>query len=86
MPFYEYKCSSCEHIFEELLKVADRKKPCRAACPSCGSKKTVNQHLSSAPAVCDPVRVGKTGKLDGGFREVLSKIKKGHPRNNIPDY
>jgi len=84
MPIYEYRCTSCENTFEDFLKIAERKRPCKKPCPKCG-KKTIEQFVSSAPAICDPVRVGAR-KMDGGFRDVIKKIKKAHPRNNIPDY
>ena len=25
MPYYDYKCSACEHIFEENYKIVDRR-------------------------------------------------------------
>jgi putative FmdB family regulatory protein len=84
MPFYDYKCDACGHAFEEFLAMSKRKSPCNQGCPACGVKK-VRQYLPTSPSACDPVRVGKR-RIDGGFREVISKIKKGHPRNNIPDY
>lgn len=85
MPNYDYRCTKCEHTFEEFLSISSRQKPCRKPCPKCG-KKGVEQYIASAPSFADPVSVGKTGRLDGGFRDVISKIKKAHPRNNIPDY
>lgn len=36
MPIYEYKCESCEKIFEELRKIKERNS--LAICPSCGAK------------------------------------------------
>lgn len=86
MPFYDYMCSKCEHTFEEMLKISERSKPCKKACPNCGAKKSVQQVILQAPAACDPIRVGKAGKVDSGFREVISKIKKAHPRNSMRDY
>lgn len=85
MPNYDYRCESCDHTFEDFLPIANRKKPCKSPCSKCG-KKTVVQFIKTAPSFADPVSVGKTGKLDGGFRDVIKKIKKKHPRNNIPDY
>jgi putative FmdB family regulatory protein len=35
MPIYEYRCSSCGHQQEYLLKVSD---PPRTTCPSCGKE------------------------------------------------
>ena len=33
MPIYEYRCESCEHRFEALIRNADAPE-----CPSCGSR------------------------------------------------
>ena len=35
MPIYEYRCSACDHAFEELVRSADE----RVACPACASPK-----------------------------------------------
>lgn len=35
MPIYEYRCSACDHGFEELVRSVDEK----IACPSCASPK-----------------------------------------------
>ncbi|MFQ5494833.1 MAG: zinc ribbon domain-containing protein [Phycisphaerae bacterium] len=37
MPIYEYRCTTCEHRFEELVR-ANEKRP--AACPKCSSQAT----------------------------------------------
>jgi putative FmdB family regulatory protein len=34
MPLYEYKCDTCEKIFEEMQKFSD---PALTACPTCNS-------------------------------------------------
>jgi putative FmdB family regulatory protein len=36
MPLFEYKCPSCERVFEELVSSPDTPVPC----PQCGSDKT----------------------------------------------
>lgn len=43
MPIYEYKCSSCGHKFEELVKINEKKMP---VCPKCGNT-NVNKIVSS---------------------------------------
>lgn len=72
MPFYDYECQSCKHLFHEILKIADRKEPENSPCPKCGET-TVMQVILTAPAVADPVRIGVT-KQDSGFKEVLAGI------------
>jgi putative FmdB family regulatory protein len=37
MPIYEYRCASCEHIFDELVANAQAPAP---ACPKCGAGKS----------------------------------------------
>jgi putative FmdB family regulatory protein len=37
MPIYEYQCSDCGHVFEEIVSVVSQK---NLPCPSCKSKKT----------------------------------------------
>jgi putative FmdB family regulatory protein len=79
MPLYDYTCGSCNHKFEEFQKVADRNKPTKKACPSCGKKKV---ELSiGIPAVCDPVNIG-VKKHDKGWHEVMSKFNRSN-RTNI---
>ena len=34
MPIYEYKCTNCGHIFEELRSISDGE---GATCPKCGA-------------------------------------------------
>lgn len=35
MPIYEYRCTSCEEVFEVMQRVGDRRK---RTCESCGGK------------------------------------------------
>ncbi len=35
MPFYEYKCTACEHKFEEFQPISDEP---LSKCPECGDK------------------------------------------------
>jgi putative FmdB family regulatory protein len=84
MPNYDYRCKVCDHRFEEFQLIKDRKKPCKSPCPSCGEK-MVEQFVSSAPVLIDPVRLG-VRRPDSGFKEVISKIKAAHPRSGMKDY
>ncbi len=36
MPVYEFKCTACEHIFDEFRHAADDTQ--KAACPECGER------------------------------------------------
>ena len=86
MPFYDYRCSKCQHTFEEQHRIADHNKPCKKPCPKCkAAKGAVEQVILQAPSACDPLRVGSI-KPDNGLREVIAKIKQAHPRNTLKDY
>lgn len=80
MPTYEYKCKNCNTIFERLLPISKRNTPEKDICEICGTRNI--EMKIGCPAICDPVRIG-TKKPDKGFQEVLQKIKKNHPKNNI---
>jgi putative FmdB family regulatory protein len=43
MPLFEFKCETCQHQFEELVRGSEK-----PACPSCGSQQL--DRLFSAPA------------------------------------
>jgi putative FmdB family regulatory protein len=72
---YDYRCSSCEHTFEEILKMDDREKPTKEPCPECGAEGTVSQVLLSTPPLLDPFNAGRI-KVDADFRNKLEGIKK----------
>ena len=43
MPFYVYKCTVCEHLFEEFLPKIPSEPP-KANCPKCDSEETVRYY------------------------------------------
>ena len=45
MPLYEYRCESCEHVFETIQKFSD---PLQDTCPKCGGPV---HKLMSSPAI-----------------------------------
>lgn len=80
MPYYDYKCSSCEHEFELNMKIADRNKPTEEPCPECSS--TEVKHVFGKSHIGDPWHhAGR--RIDEGFRDRLREIKKLNPRNTI---
>lgn len=75
MPIYEYRCSNCDHTFEDMLSIADREKPLKKACPGCGKKKVARDFLGV------PV-MGADAKIKPGrdWKELTAKMKKGIPK------
>ena len=88
MGVYNYRCSSCEHLFDEVHKMDDRKIPVESPCPKCGSEGTVSQYFSKAAHVGDPFALGKI-KLDDGMKNVLDKVRRvpgaGHVKSRFED-
>ncbi|MNC51588.1 Zinc ribbon domain protein [compost metagenome] len=46
MPIYEFKCTVCEHVFDDIVKMGTTEQPCE----ECGEKstKTINSFLFAA--------------------------------------
>lgn len=80
MPVYEYQCERCQHTFEQLLKIAEMKKPLEEACVCCGEKAVVQNPTLFSQG--DPVRFGHK-RPDAGWNEVLSRVKQSHPKGNF---
>lgn len=83
MPLYDYQCSECTHEFEIRLSMSSREEPTKNPCPNCFKENTITQFLPSAPAMGDSVSLGIV-KPDRTFqREIIGRMKKEIPRNNL---
>jgi putative FmdB family regulatory protein len=83
MPLYNYRCFSCEHEFNDLLKIADRKIHEEQPCPECGEE-DVRIVMTAAPALAAEVG-GSLKKTSDGWRDVLKNMKSKHAHNTIND-
>lgn len=86
MPTYDYKCESCEAAWSRYLKIAECNLPCEQPCPKCEEENTVRKVLHATPLSYRAGVHDNTKKMSSDFKTVMSQIKKGHPRCNIPDY
>ena len=50
MPFYDYRCTSCQGVFERHLSIHDTDVPLREPCPNCRAK-TVVAYFGEPPMV-----------------------------------
>lgn len=80
MPVYEYQCKSCEHAFQEMHKIDDRKIPVESPCPECGKKEV--QQLISGAAIADPFSLGKK-KPSREFQEKADSLKRFYRKDII---
>lgn len=72
MPTYEYKCKSCECVFEEFLPMTKRRTPTKKPCSNCGLKE-VEQVILTCPSI--GVDFGlDIHRATGGFKEAMNKV------------
>ena len=60
MPFFDYQCQNCEHVFEVMQKVSD---PAPTACPKCHEANL--KKLLSAPSIQSSGSGGGGGHVHG---------------------
>lgn len=81
MPTYDYKCKSCDELFEKNVKIAQMNEP--QECPYCGVSDS-EKFIGGAPALGDPVRLG-IRRIDNGFKETLQRIDSLTPGSTLKD-
>ena len=83
MPEYTYRCSACEHTWEEFRTMAAYKAPCDEPCPECEEMK-VNKAVDGISSIKvdtnKDCRIAKN--LPGEFRERMNTIADGLPKSS----
>ena len=65
MPFFDYKCSKCGHVYEALIRSVARDKP---KCPKCAEEGESQAKQVSAPKLFNGLPMG-----NGSFSKMNSK-------------
>lgn len=81
MPTYNYKCSKCEHSWEEIRKIDNRRIPCENECPSCKEMNSVDIVIH-ASGFTDSHSLGRIKPPDD-FRNFLKCIDKNNKNNTM---
>ena len=82
MPYYDYRCSQCNEVFELKLPITEVDTPTKDPCPKCFKTECV-EVVIGAPALGDPVSLGIT-KPDPEFQRLLGRMKqKFGPKSTI---
>ena len=84
MPTYDYECIKCGYVFEEDLKIADRKIPTEERCrfPTCGGE--VKQIIVKASGFAyDNIRTKHSKKEPGWFSDKIKDMKRNIPGNTL---
>lgn len=79
MPTYTRHCLECDHVFDKMLKMAE-KDTASVECPYCGALDG-SWMVTACHTSMESARF--TNKKDTGFHEVISKIKERNPRTAI---
>ena len=83
MPIYDYVCKKCNHLFDRKLSMSDNKLPESEPCPSCNEVGSVLQYIGAPPGIHSGEGIVASAKIDGGFREVIQKIKANNPGHTL---
>lgn len=82
MPNYDFKCTACDFVAEDIqLVIADRDLPCTEPCPLCECVGTIIRVIS-APHIGDAMRQGRT-HLPTTWTNKLAEMKSKHRRSTI---
>lgn len=79
MPTYDYRCESCDHLFESVQMMADDMKPTKEPCPKCGKKEIIKSWAGVTPGLGADHNLTPDKKTGGQWSEMMGRIK-----NNIP--
>jgi putative FmdB family regulatory protein len=81
MPNYDYRCESCGHEFEEMLRISKREEPTKIPCQMCEGK--VNQSPSVPYFGYDNIKTKYSKKEPGWFTDRMKDIKRNVPGNTL---
>lgn len=85
MPTYDYRCGSCDHLFESVQMMADDMKPTKEPCPECGKKEVTKSWARVTPGLCSDSNTTPDKKTGGQWSEMMGKIKSNLPERYKPN-
>jgi len=80
MPTYTYACDQCDHTFDQIHRMDDRRIPCDEPCPNCNATNSVDVRLGAPKIVSGTTSTLR--KAGSGWGDVLKKVKSGSGMNN----
>ena len=83
MPNYDYKCDTCDNVFEEFHSIADRNIPVGKICgePNCEGK--IESKIGFPGFAYDNIKTKHSKKEPGWFREKMQEMKVKVPGNTL---
>ncbi len=77
MPLYDYKCTSCDHTFRKMERMANREQPTNDRCPNCDEKTVVNVIGSPALAYHQPGIHRTTDNFNDRLKQIKENVAVG---------
>jgi putative FmdB family regulatory protein len=84
MPYYNFRCNSCETVFEKKLAYEDLDQPSTEKCPTCEKEGTV-AYTPSFSGIGDPIKLGITRPPDAFMHGVLGRMQNSCPVGTTVD-
>jgi len=80
MPTYNYECTNCNHLFEQVETIANRNAPCEKPCPKCKEIGVEKSWVGQTPGLGADTTLTPDKKTGGQWGELMSKMKRGMPK------
>ena len=81
MPNYNYECSKCEMVWDEIHPIADKDKPTTLPCPHCKKKKCVTKSWKDCtPGLGADWNLTPDKASGGRWSELMTRIKSSQPK------
>lgn len=82
MPIYNYECTKCEQVWEDMQTMSNRDKPTKEPCPHCKQDSCVIKSWKDCTPGLGADWTLTPDKASGGrWSEVMNKIKDGMPKH-----
>lgn len=79
---YDYYCTNCEDLWEEIQFLNDRDLPTTLPCPTCKKEGSVKRGFFKASAISYGGSKSNLARAGSGWNDLLTGIKKASASNN----
>lgn len=80
MPTYNYECTKCQHLFEQVETISNRNAPCEKPCPKCKEMGVEKSWVGQTPGLGADTTLTPDKKTGGQWGELMSKMKRSMPK------
>ena len=79
IPTYSFHCTSCDSVFDRVVKIADREAPLTEECPNCKTMGCITRWFQGANIEWGESTFVGSNKTPSDWRNFVSAIKKANP-------